>query len=142
MTAAEIDHPSSRRQPRLGPYSRKLQRGAIADLYDGRSAEGRFIRHLEAELVAHVGGSPSITERLLIERLIKIRLQLDLLDTKLAKGEWTGHDSRTYGGLLNAYRLHARELGLRPAAAKPLTILERIMRDRGPPGPVANGGES
>src|SRR5882762_8665884 len=113
-------------RPKLGPYSRRLRRGAIGGLIeiDGRSAEGRFIRHLEAELTAHVGGNPTIVQRLLIERLIKIRCQLDRLDEKLAGGGWTDHDSRTYGGLLNAYRLTARELGLRATAAKTPTLAE------------------
>ena len=100
---------------RVGPYSRKLQRGAIGDCVDGRSAEGRFIRDLERQLVDHVGGSPSVTQRLLIERIIKIKLQLDELDGKLTSGDWTAHDQRTYGALLNAQRLCLRELGLGPA---------------------------
>jgi hypothetical protein len=100
---------------RVGPYSRKLQRGAIGDCVDGRSAEGRFIRDLERQLVDHVGGSPSVTQRLLIERIIKIKLQLDGLDDKLTSGDWTAHDQRTYGALLNAQRLCLRELGLGPA---------------------------
>jgi hypothetical protein len=106
----------------LGPYSRRLQRGAIGDLFDGRSAEGRFVRHLEAELIRHLGGNPPITARLLIDRLIKIRLQLDLLDAKLAKGQWTAHDGRTYGGLLNAFRLTARELGIAAPEPEPTLV--------------------
>lgn len=117
---------AAKHQPRLGPYSRRLHRGAIGESIDGRSAMGRFIRHLEAELAAHVGGQPSVTQRLLIDRMVKVRLQLDLLDGKLASGEWTPHDSRTYGGLLNAYRLTARELGMQPAAARPLTADEAM----------------
>ena len=117
------------RQP-IGPYSRKLRRGAIGASVDGRSAEGRFIRDLERQLVEHVGGEPSITQRLLIDRIIKIRLQLDGLDEKLASGNWTPHDSRTYGGLLNAYRLTARELGLKPAAAKPPSLAEFLASKR------------
>ena len=100
---------------RLGPYSKRLHRGAIGYLVDGRSAEGRFIRNLEAELVAHVGGSPTIAQRLLVDRIIKVRLQLDALDDKLTSGDWTAHDQRTYGALLNAQRLCLRELGLGPA---------------------------
>ena len=103
--------------PNPGPYSRLLRRGAIGKLADGRSTLGRFIRHLEAELVAHVGGHPTITQRLLIERLIKTHVQLDLLDEKLGRGDWTANDSRTYGGLLSAMRLTTRELGLQPASA-------------------------
>jgi hypothetical protein len=111
-------------QHRLGPYSRRLQRGAIGDSVDGRSTLGRLMRHLEAELVAHCGGSPSITHKMLIERAVKIRVQLDLLDEKLTSGGWTPHDARTYGGLGNAYRLTVRELGMKPAAVKAMDAVE------------------
>lgn len=108
----------------FGPYSRRLRRGAVGDLCDGRSALGRFIRDLESQLVAHVGGAPSIAERLIIERVIRLRLQLDALDTKLAAGDWTPHDGRTYGGILNAYRLCLRELGLKAPEPKPPSLDE------------------
>jgi hypothetical protein len=121
----KIRRSGANRRP-VGPYSRKLQRGAIGDLFDGRSAEGRFVRALEAELVQHVGGQPSICQRLLIDRLIKIRLQLDLLDAKLAKGQWTAHDGRTYGGLLNAFRLTARELGIAAPEPEPRTVADLL----------------
>jgi hypothetical protein len=114
------------KRKQIGPYSRRLHRGSIGASIDGRSELGRFIRALEAALVAHVGGAPSIVQRLLIERLIKLQLQLDGLDAKLAGGEWTPHDGRTYGGILNAYRLTGRELGLKPAAASPLSLAERL----------------
>ena len=95
---------------------------------DGRSAEGRFCRHLEAELTAHVGGNPTIVQKLLIDRMIKIRLQLDLLDDRLKRGEWNPHDSRTYGGLIHALRLTGRELGLKSAAAKPPSLADHLAR--------------
>jgi hypothetical protein len=133
MTAVETAPASSRGHRRLGPYSRRLHRGAIGELFDGRSAEGRFVRHLEAELVRHVGGDPSITQRLLIDRLIKIRLQLDALDAKLASGEWTPHDVRTHGGLTNGFRLVARELGLAPQAPRTPTLDEHLAALAGEP---------
>jgi len=87
------------------------------------------MRHMEAELVRHIGGSPSFVQKLLIERMVKIRMQLDLLEERLlAGGTWTPHDSRTYGGLLNAYRLTAREIGLKPAAAKGPSLAEHLAR--------------
>jgi hypothetical protein len=101
-----------------GPYSRVLRRGAIGVAISGRSQLGRLVRDMERQLSDHVGGNPSITQRLLIDRAIKIRLQLDALDKKLAEGAWTAHDGRTYGGLLNAFRLAMRELGLQPASPK------------------------
>jgi hypothetical protein len=113
-------------QPRakLAPHSRAFHRGAIGDSIDGRSALGRLVRHLEAELTAHVGGAPNITQKLLIERIIKLRLRLDAFEAKLAEGTgWTAHDDRTYGGCQNAYRLALRELG--PPAASPADQTEQ-----------------
>lgn len=74
---------------------------------------------MERQLIEHVGGAPSITQRLLIDRAIKTRLQLDALDEKLAAGNWTAHDQRTFGGLQNAFRLTLRELGIAPSAPDP-----------------------
>jgi hypothetical protein len=90
-------------------------------LADGRSEQGRFIRHLEAELVAHVGGQPSITQRLLIDRIVRLRLQLDAFDVKLTSGEvWTPHDLRTFSGINNAFKNSLKELGFKAATvAKP-----------------------
>ena len=124
--SAPCPQPGRKNRKVLGPYSRVLRRGVIADSIDGRSTLGRFIRDLERQLTQHVGGDPSITQKLLIERLIKIRLQLDLLDKKLAEGGWTHLDGRTYAGLLNAYRLTVRELGLQPAKHKQPSLAEHF----------------
>ncbi|HEX3861080.1 MAG TPA: hypothetical protein VHY35_05255 [Stellaceae bacterium] len=120
----------ARNQDRIGPYSRKLRRGAIGSSTDGRSAEGRFIRDLEAQLIAHVGGSPSIAQKLLIDRIIKTTMQVDALDAKLAEGTWTDHDSRTHGGLINRQRLLLREIGMKPAAARQPTLAEHFAAKR------------
>ena len=108
---------SSSDRHKVGPYSRKLRRGIISNNIDGRSTLGRFCRDLEAQLVAHVGGRPTIAQKLLIERINKSQVQLDALDEKLQSGRWTGHDQRVYGALLNATRLTLREIGLEAAAA-------------------------
>ena len=86
---------------KVGPYSRVLRRGIIADKIDGRSTLGRYCRDLERQLLEHIGGKPSITQRLLVERLIKTTVQLNTLDEKLSTGEWSSHDERTHGGLIN-----------------------------------------
>lgn len=112
----------------IGPHSRRFRRGVIGDSVDGRSAIGRLIRRLETELVAHVGGHPTIVERLLIERAIRLYLRLDLLEQKAASGNWTDVDGRTYGGCLNAFRLTCRELGLKGAAPRPEGLAELTAR--------------
>lgn len=116
----------ARNHRELGPYSKKLRRGAIGDSLDGRSALGRFVRDLERQLIEHLGGAPSITQQLLIERLIKTTVQLNALDEKLSSGEWTDHDSRTHGGLINRQRLLLRELGLKGAAEKPPSLADYL----------------
>jgi len=63
--------------------ARKLHRGVVGDTIDGRSIEGRFIRNLEAEMIKHIGGEPNIGQRLLIDRVIKIQLQLEAFDYKI-----------------------------------------------------------
>jgi hypothetical protein len=46
---------------RIGPYSRAF-RNALGDQFDGRSREGRFLRKVEAEIVAQLGREPSFAE--------------------------------------------------------------------------------
>jgi hypothetical protein len=118
----------ARTQQRLGPYSRSLRRGVIGASLDGRSEAGRYARDLERQLTDHVGGSPSITQRLLIERIIKTGLQLRGLDAKLAADTWTDCDARTHGGLVNRERLLLRELGLKPQPAPVPTLAEHLAR--------------
>ena len=123
---------SSTNRPVVRPHCRALSRGVIGDAIDGRSKEGKFLRRCEAELVAHVGGSPSFAQKLLIRRAARAMLRLELLDAKMASGSWTDHDARTFGGLNNALRLALRELGVRETQPKkPIpTIAEIAARHR------------
>jgi hypothetical protein len=86
---------------------------------DGRTREARQLRAVVADLTAHVGGSPSATEKLLIDRLARVYLRLALFDQKLEAGTFTDHDGRVYGALHTAIRLMTRQLGMKPAGAKP-----------------------
>ncbi len=113
----------------LSAESRVLRRGSWGDKVDGRSKDGRFLAQIERELVAQIGGQPSMTEKLLIRRLARGMLRLELLDEKMTDGQWTDHDARTFGGLTNAVRLLARELGLRAAPAKKLPDLSDILAE-------------
>lgn len=109
---------------RVGPYSRTLDRGVIGRSIDGRSPEGRFLRAFEAEMVKHVGGAPSIAQKMLITRLARVALRLELFDEKMTAGATSDHDARIYGALHNSFRLMLRELGLKAATAKPATLAD------------------
>jgi hypothetical protein len=117
----EVKAGSPKGPRRLGAYSRVLERGAIGDSLDGRSREGRFLRAIEGELTRGRRASLTIEERLLLRRVAKMLLQAELLDEKLAKGEFTPHDVRVYGALNNAIRLGLREIGLKSKAADKAT---------------------
>jgi hypothetical protein len=102
---------------RIGPYSRAF-RNALGDRFDGRSREGRFLRKVQLGLLAQLGREPSFAEELLIRRVTRSMLQLELLDEKFSSGTWSDCDSRVQGGLSNGLRLALKELGLKPPAAK------------------------
>ena len=108
----------------LGPYSRSLRRGAIGASLDGRSEAGRYARDLERQLIEHAGGNLTITQKMLVDRIVKTALQLRALDEKFGDGTgWTDCDSRTHNGLVNRQRLMLRELGFKAsAAAKPALL--------------------
>jgi hypothetical protein len=117
----------------LGAHSRVIRRGAIGDTIDGRSREGRYLRHCEQELTRQLGGSLSFAQQILVRRAARAMLRLELFDEKMDKGGWSDHDARTYGGLSNNLRLCLRELGIKaPPAPKPVSELAEYF-SRPPP---------
>jgi hypothetical protein len=122
-----VDPPRKLRQ--LSAESRVLRRGVLGDRVDGRSREGRFLTKIERELTAQVG-KPSFTQKLLIRRLSRAMLRLELLDEKQTAGkELTAHDGRSFSALSNQVRLLARELGLRAAPADRAPDLHDIVAE-------------
>ncbi len=102
-------------------------RPVILGVLDRRTWQGRLLRDTRAELVAHVGGSPSATQSCLIEQLAQLRLRLALFDRKLAEvGEITDHDRRSYLAFSNTYARLLRQLGLKGTAPRKRTIAEYL----------------
>jgi hypothetical protein len=119
-----------RRMRALSAESRVLRRGVLGDRVDGRSREGRFLTQIERELVAQIGGSPSFTQKLLIRRLARGMLRLELLDEKQTAGKaLSAHDGRSFSALSNQVRLIARELGLKAAPAEKTPDLSDILAE-------------
>ena len=56
----------------VGPYSKPA---TLAKL-DGRTREARLMRDTRAALTRHVGGSPSATQRMLVERAATLSLHV------------------------------------------------------------------
>jgi hypothetical protein len=126
--------PSITKQPRLGPYSKTLDRGAVGAKIDARSREGRFLRSVERQLVTHVGGEPSATQSVLIRRASRAIFRLELLDEKLTQGDFTDHDGRVYSALSNALRLAIKELGLKNTPREKAPTLAAIAARHRSPG--------
>jgi hypothetical protein len=110
----------------LGPHSRLLQHGIVGLSIDGRSQDGRFLRHAEASLIAHVGGSPSTTEMMLIRRLSRVMLRIEKFDQKMEAGQFTDHDGRVYNALQNVFLRTITTLGLKPPPPRQLTPQEQL----------------
>ena len=120
----------TRRRPT--PYSRRPQLGAL----DKRTHEGRLFASFQAGLTQHVGGSPSATQKALIERASWLRVRLAVFDDKLAAGAFTELDSRTYLAWSNSLTRTLAHLGLAPAAGAQPTlseVLADIANRRSPP---------
>lgn len=95
---------------KVGPYSKP---GRLAKV-DGRRREAIRLRNIRAELVRHVGGSPSVAERHLIERTALLILRMELMDRGvLADGVVTDHDATQYICWHNAVRRSLIAIGLK-----------------------------
>ena len=107
----------------VGPHSAA---GKLAKL-DGRTREARLMRDTRRELVAHCGGSPSATQRQMIEQAVQLTLRLALMDAHFSDtGELTATDSKAYLGWSNALvRLLAR-LGLKSASERPRSLQQHL----------------
>jgi hypothetical protein len=107
--------PEKARRIRL--YSRPTTLAKI----DERTREAALMRKVRDDLTRHVGGRPSVTQRLLIERAAVLALRVAQIDEKIVCGEMlTGHDNDHGLAWINALRRTLQALGLEPAAvAKP-----------------------
>jgi hypothetical protein len=104
---------------RIGPHSRPH---VLAKL-DQRTREARYLRETVAALTEHVG-TPTVVQRMLIQRAAALSLKLALLDAEPTLSE---HDMRAYSAWQNHLRLTLRELGATtPAQAEPQSLAELV----------------
>jgi hypothetical protein len=113
------------------PRTRRSQ-GVVK--YDGRTRAARLLRDTRRNLLAHIGGTPSITQVALVERAAQLSLRLALMDGRtLADGMLTEHDDRNYLSWSNTLARTLRQLGLRSdAVASPPTLADYIARKAKP----------
>jgi hypothetical protein len=116
---------------RIGPWCRGITRGSLGSSIDGRSIAGRYLRKIEAELLAQIQGEPTFAQKLLVRRIARGMLSLEEFDHKLSAGNsWTAVDAATMGGIQNSVRLNIRELGIRAAPAKAKPTLSEYLASK------------
>ena len=109
--------------PKIGPYSRP---STLAKL-DGRTREARLLAEVRADLTAHLGGSPSATQRRMVERASWLSLWVAQLDAKAVEGGGlTDHDHRTYLAWSSALTRTLRQLGLKAAPPPRRTLADHL----------------
>ena len=78
------------------------------------------MRQVRADLIRHVGGRPSATQRMMIERAVTLTGYLARLDAEaLSPAGLSDHRRREYLAADGSLRRTLREIGLRGAAEKP-----------------------
>ena len=86
------------------------------------------MRSVEVTLVAHVGGAPTATQRILIGRAARLMLQLELMDRKTGGGDLSEREGRQALAWENTLRRTLQALGLERRAAAQPTLAELLSR--------------
>jgi hypothetical protein len=97
---------------KTGPYSRSAQLAKPKR----RTRESRFLLQVRADLVAHLGGKPSVAQALMIDRICMTLLRIELMDRdalmSATPGVITERQSRDYLAWVNTAGRLLRSLGL------------------------------
>jgi len=108
--------------PLLGPHSRPARLAKV----DGRTKEARLMQAVRADLIAHLGGSPSAVQNRLIDRAALLSLHIELFDRRALEsgGPLTERDSRSYLAYSNSLTRLLARLGIKGAKPAPPTIAD------------------
>jgi hypothetical protein len=103
-----------------------------------RTREWQQIQLFREKLAAHVGGSPSVVQSVLIEQAVQLKLRLAVMDRQFDdSGVMTRHDSRVYLAWNNSLERLTRRLGMRPVAEKPRKLADFLATRAGDAEPDA-----
>jgi hypothetical protein len=105
--------------PPFSPYSKVKRR------LDGRTREAQRGRDVIADLTAHLGGSPSVPQRILIQRIAKLLVVIEVLERRLIeKGEVGDLAGRQYLAWVNSIRLLLQVIGIERSEQAPPRLAE------------------
>ena len=110
---------------KIGPHSRP---GVLA-LVDGRRAEAQLMKRVRDDLVKHVGGKPSATQKILIDRAAALALRIHLMDQAELKSDFMSEkNAREYLCWTSALSRLLRQLGMQGAKERAPTLQEIMAR--------------
>jgi hypothetical protein len=114
----------------IGPYSRP----SVLSKLDQRTREARLVRETRADLLAHLGGNASATQRALIDQAVSLKLHIALMDRKASEtgGIMSERDGRQYLAWANALSRLLRQLGMKGAPERPRTLADIRARQTAP----------
>jgi hypothetical protein len=109
---------------------------------DARTTAGRILTKVRSDLIAHCGGTPSVAQKLLIERAAAIALHLARLDAAATASGMppTGKDAQTYLTYSNSYARLVKALvgvGSKPEGPNEPSLAEAMAAAALPEGAVA-----
>ena len=115
------------------PAAKRQYLARVAAFPHRTTPAGRYLRQVRAELLEHLGGQPSATQRRLVERICWLSLRCAQLDTKIASGVGLSeHDSRTYLAWSNSLTRGLREVGHKGAKAAPRSLADHLAASADP----------
>ncbi len=106
-----------------GVRSRRLR------VTDGRTSEAKLIDQVRVDLTTHVGGKPTATQRLLIDRAAMLTFQVHMMDRQALKdGAMSEHTCRQYLAWSNTLTRTLTALGLEAGRASkdPWAVLDEV----------------
>ena len=110
------------------PFSRTLKLPAL----DNRTREARYLAAARQHLIEHVGGNPSTTQLVLIDRCAWLMLHCFLLDQRIVSGQqsWSENDRKCYLAFSNSLVRTLREIGLEGSAPRQPSLAEVLKAER------------
>lgn len=118
-------------------YSYSRKKGKLLVLPSAATAEGKRLREFHAGLIAHVGGSPSFTQLVLIDRCTMLQQHLTAFDRRAAAEGGLGDlAGRQYLAWQNTLTRTLVQLGLQASERKadPFELIAAMTAPRTPDG--------
>jgi hypothetical protein len=112
---------------KVGPQSTSTR---LAKL-DGRTTLAKRAKQRREELIQHVGGNPSATQKALIEQAVMLQMRIDMMDSATIEGgAMNSGDDRRYLAWANSLARLMRQLGQK-SAPRPTVSLAAHIANRG-----------